>query len=259
MRHMNFYNPIPLDKDKSWYWWLDPNGQISGPRGSGKTFMIYYVLLSFAKRGADIYICDPKRSDLSSLRFCFPEHLQDSHVATTPGKICKILRELTETMNQRYEDYFTTDTLEIGSTALEANLRPVVVFIDEILALVEEDSKIAKEVEIYLKQIILKGRQAGIYAIISSQRLATDTLNGVIRENCGLRILLGKVQAESYKMGLGFSEAELPRARTGTGQGYIFLDGQGWAVPKAFEVPYIDTKKLDIRKVLSKYLALNSN
>jgi len=29
---------IQLDKEKRWYWHLDPMAQVSGPRSSGKTF-----------------------------------------------------------------------------------------------------------------------------------------------------------------------------------------------------------------------------
>ncbi|HEN0633661.1 TPA: hypothetical protein U3Q61_001426 [Streptococcus agalactiae] len=64
---------IQLDKEKKWFWHLDPMGQVSGPRSSGKTFFLYYLMLSVAEIGADIYILDPKRSDFSSLKYCYPE------------------------------------------------------------------------------------------------------------------------------------------------------------------------------------------
>lgn len=246
---------IQLDKEKRWYWHLDPMAQVSGPRSSGKTFFLYYLMLSVAEIGADIYILDPKRSDLSSLRFCYPETLQDSHVATTPAKICKILREVTELMNQRYEKYFQSATSKIGADSVELGLHPVFLFFDEVLALIEEDRKLGKEAEQYLKQIILKGRQSSVYAVISSQRLSADTLDTIIRENCGLRVIFGKVQEESYRMALGESFKKLPRAEKGVGKGYIYLDGQGWQTPKAFEAPYMDTSKMDIRQIFTDLLA----
>ena len=230
---------IQLDKEKRWYWHLDPMAQVSGPRSSGKTFFLYYLMLSVAEIGADIYILDPKRSDLSSLQFCYPEKDRESHIATTPTKICKVLRELNMLMNERYEKYFQVESSKIGVDAHELKLRPIFIFFDEVLALIEEDKKLGKEAEQYLKTIILKGRQSGIYVVISSQRL---------------RVIFGKVQEESYKMALGESFKKLPRAEKGVGKGYIYLDGQGWQTPKAFIAPYMDTSKMNIRAIFKDLL-----
>lgn len=245
---------IQLDKEKRWYWHLDPMGQVSGPRSSGKTFFMYYLMLSVAEIGADIYILDPKRSDFSSLRYCFPEDKREHHVATTPSTICRVLREITELMNERYEKYFQISSSKLGDDAYKLGLRPVFIFFDEVLALVEEDKKLGKEAEQYLKQLILKGRQSNVFVIISSQRLSADTLNTVIRENCGLRVIFGKVQEESYRMALGESFKKLPRAEKGIGKGYIYLDGQGWSTPKAFVAPFMDTNKMDIKAIFSRLL-----
>src|SRR5699024_11330638 len=59
---------IPLDSKKSWDFYKIPHALISSSTGSGKTYMVFYQLLEFAKRGADIYLIDPKRSDLYSLQ-----------------------------------------------------------------------------------------------------------------------------------------------------------------------------------------------
>ena len=157
-------------------------------------------------------------------------------------------------MNERYEKYFQVESSKIGADAHELKLRPIFIFFDEVLALIEEDKKLGKEAEQYLKTIILKGRQSGIYVVISSQRLSADTLNTVIRENCGLRVIFGKVQEESYKMALGESFKKLPRAEKGVGKGYIYLDGQGWQTPKAFMAPYMDTSKMNIRAIFKDLL-----
>lgn len=55
---------IALDSNKVWDFSKVPHALIAGATGSGKTYMIYYLILEFAKRGADIYLLDPKRSDL---------------------------------------------------------------------------------------------------------------------------------------------------------------------------------------------------
>lgn len=243
-----------LDTDKKWLWNKEVMAQISGPRGSGKTYFLYYLLLCTAEIGADIYILDPKRSDLSSLIHCFPKENQNSHVATSPNQICKILREQTELMNSRYERFFQSENSIMGADFRAYNLRPVFIFFDEVMAMTEEDKKLGKEAETFLKQIVLKGRQSGIYAIISSQRFSADTLNTVIRENAGMRVAFGRMQSESYRMALGESFKNLPRAPKGTGQGYIYLDGQGWNTPRAFTAPLMDLKQMKFRQLLTKFL-----
>lgn len=207
-----------------------------------------------AKIGADVFILDPKRSDLSSLKYCFSTDQQESHVATTPSQICKILREQCELMNRRYEEYFQRKDTVIGADFSAYNLRPVFIFFDEVMAMIEEDKKIGKEAESYLKQIVLKGRQSGIYIIISSQRFSADTLNTVIRENAGLRVAFGRMQPESYRMALGESFNKLPRAPKGIDQGYIYLDGHGWSTPRAFTAPQMDIDKMNFRQLLTDFL-----
>ena len=56
-------------------------------------------------------------------------------------------------------------------------------------------------------------------------------------------------------MALGESFKKLPRAEKGVGKGYIYLDGQGWQTPKAFEAPFMDTSKMDIKQIFTDLLA----
>ena len=58
------------------------------------------------------------------------------------------------------EKYFQVESSKIGADAHELKLRPIFIFFDEVLALIEEDKKLGKEAEQYLKTLILKGRQS---------------------------------------------------------------------------------------------------
>lgn len=258
---LNFMqNAIQLDKNK----WFEFNQKqigaiIQSPTGQGKTRFLTYLILSTAKLGADIYFIDGKRADLFSLRFSFDESVRDRHVASTPNQACRMLRELVEDMNRRYETYFSNENSKTGENYYSYNLRPVFLFFDELIATMGEDKKLAKEIESYLLQIMLKGRQSGYFAILSSQRFSAEVLSTTIRENAGMRVALGTMSKDSYKMVLGDFYDELPAAEKGVGKGYIYLDGLGWSTPRAFQTPILDTSKIDVKNVLKKLLIEGAN
>lgn len=227
---------------------------IQAPTGQGKTRFLSYLILSAAQLGADIYLIDGKRSDLFALRFAFTETDKSNHVASTPNQACSLLRKLNELMNLRYEKFFSSYTSSIGSNFETYRLRPCFLFFDELIATMGEDKKLGKEIESYLLQIMLKGRQAGIFAILSSQRFSAEVLSTTIRENAGMRVALGRMSKDSYRMVFGDFYDELPSAEKGIGKGYIFLDGVGWSTPRAFQTPYLDTEQIDVKALLSKFL-----
>ncbi|MDY0406505.1 helicase HerA-like domain-containing protein [Virgibacillus sp. 179-BFC.A HS] len=254
---LNDFDPltIPLDSEKDWKFTNVPHGLIAGATGSGKTFMIYYLILQFAIRGADIFILDPKRSDLSSLKSSIPN--ASNRIASTPATMAKILREANDEMNKRYDTMFNKTDVELGKNYIHYNLKPIVIVFDEVAAAMEEDKKIAKEIDSYLKQLILKGRQAGIFMILSTQKPNAEAVSTVIRDQIGLRIALGQLSKSGYRMTLGDEWDELPSAETETGKGFVFLDGEGWTLPRPFEAPYLDFEGLNYRQEL--YSAMMNN
>lgn len=246
---------IKLDANKNFEFATKQIGAIiQAGTGLGKTRFLYYLILSTANLGGDVYFIDGKRSDLFSLRFAFPKELRESHVASTPNQTCRLLREIIEKMNNRYEKYFSNENALIGENYLAYKLRPIFIFFDELIATMGEDKKLGKEIESYLIQIMLKGRQAGIFAILSSQRFSAEVLSTTIRENAGMRVALGRMSKDSYRMVLGDFYDELPSAEKGIGKGYIYLDGLGWSTPRAFQTPLLDTSKIDVRATLAKFI-----
>ncbi|MGN4930617.1 hypothetical protein [Bacillus cereus group sp. MYBK14-1] len=69
-----------------------------------------------------------------------------------------------------------------------------------------------------------------------------------------MRVALGRMSKDSYKMVLGDFFDELPAAEKGIGKGYIFLDELSWRTPRAFQTPILDTSKIDVKEVLKCYL-----
>ncbi|MFL0366219.1 FtsK/SpoIIIE domain-containing protein [Pseudobacillus sp. 179-B 2D1 NHS] len=245
---------ISLDSWKKWDYVKYPHALVSGITGSGKTFFLYYLMLQFAKQGAEIYILDPKRSDLSSLIHYIPKG--DKHVLFTPNQIASALRKINDIMNQRYEKYFMSSG-RVGMDYRSIGLHPIVIFFDEVAAFMEEDKKVAKEAEAYLKQISMKARMVGIYLVLSTQKPTAEALSTAIRDQMGMRIALGNMSKPGYKMALGDDWLELPKFEKGIGKGLIMIEGNGWNTPKEFDAPYLNLENLDFHGTLANLLEAN--
>ncbi|MGL4973479.1 MAG: FtsK/SpoIIIE domain-containing protein, partial [Culicoidibacterales bacterium] len=244
---------IPLDTIKTWDYTKTPHALISGVTSGGKTFMLFSLMLQLAADGAELYIADPKQAELASLRHAIP--FGDERVASSNHQILKLCRVIVEKMEKRYETYFNQPNVKFGSNYRDFGLQPCFLIVDEVASLIAMlDRKLANELDDYLKQIIMKGRQAGIFLILATQKPEAEVIATAIRDQFGLRIALGQMSKIGLKQTLGEFD-ELPIAETGTGQGYIFIDGQHWSMPRAFTAPYLDTQTLDFQSVLSELLS----
>lgn len=224
---------IPITQKISYDVTSVSHGLTIGGTGSGKSFLINYKILAYAQMGGLLYIIDPKSADLSLLRLI--KGFKD-RVATEPNQIAKMLREVSEIMEERYRTYFS-DVSSFGKTFKDFNIPPVVVFFDEYAAFQKTtDKKLFSEVSAYIYSIILKGRQAGCFMEIILQRPDTSILDGAIRDQLGCRVLLGNASREAYQMCFGSSKVE-HKSITVKGGGYIQIDGQG--EEKYFEAPYL--------------------
>ena len=245
---------IALDSHRNWAPYKSPHLLIAGKTGGGKTYQILILILQTAYLGWDIRIADPKRSDLASLKGCFPEN----HVATTPSQIAKLTREVVEIMNGRYSNYFENSDSKLGTDYRAYKLQPILLIFDEIASFMSMDKKIGVEVMGYLKQIIMMGRQAGVFLLMSTQRPDADALDTAIRDQFSVRIALGKMSNMGYKMVLGNYD-ELPNTlwREEKGSGYILIDGEDWSTPRPYRSAILDLEDLDYRETLTSFLMSN--
>lgn len=214
-----------------------PHALIVGGTGSGKSFFILGKIVSYLSLTpkSDVYIIDPKKADLSLLRFVTGF---ESKVATEPNQICKILREIVELMENRYKEYFS-DVSAFGKTYRDFNLPVVIVIFDEFAAFMHSvDKKIAKEALDYVFQIVMKGRQAGVMIEILMQRPSADDLPTNIRAQMGFKAGLGAMDSIGYNMIFDTNDIEY-KTVTEKGGGYVQIDGVHTA-PVYFETPYIE-------------------
>lgn len=214
-----------------------PHSLIVGGTGSGKSFFILGKIVSYLSLTpqAELYIIDPKKADLSLLRFI--EGMED-RVVTEPNQIAKMLREVVEIMEDRYKTYFNSIEA-FGKDYTDFGLPPVIVIFDEFSAFLHSvDKKLSKEVLDYIFTIVMKGRQAGVIVEILMQRPSADDLPTNIRAQMGFKAGLGAMDKIGYNMIFDTNNIEY-KTVTEKGGGYIQIDGIHTS-PVYFETPYID-------------------
>src|SRR5690625_2069237 len=240
---------IPLDGGKYWNYSKYPHAIIAGKTGGGKTYFIYYLILSFLSQNSTIFIGDPKQKDLYSLKHI----IVNTYVECSANGIAKILRLMYEEMDKRNEIMTQNGLNDFGKDYRDYNLAPFVGVFDEISVVKNDDLKVAKEIDRLLAQVIMKGRQYGVFVILATQKPDADTIPTSIRDEVSLRVSLGKMYREGLKMTLGDDFDELPAGEQSQGQGFIFIDGEGWSMPRTFKSPWFKNNEIDLFKAVSKY------
>ena len=236
------YNPIKC-----------PHILVSGGTGSGKSVFISFLILELLKRQSTVYIADPKNSDLGSLSHYFG----NKYVATTSNNIARIVRVVVEEMQFRYQ--FMRDNFQYGSNFTDHGFKPIWLIFDEMGAFQasgtdKKSKEVIVEVMDGIKQIILLGRQAGVFILISAQQMRAETLNTDLRDNLGLRISLGANSTEGYRMVFGSATPDKLKPIEVKGAGYLYMQGSGKETAQYWESPYLDVKQFDFIKELQLYL-----
>lgn len=240
---------ISLDSEKSWNYSKYPHAIVAGKTGGGKTYFIYYLILSFLSQNSTVFIGDPKQKDLYSLKHIIGE----KYVESSANGIAKILRLMYEEMDKRNEIMTQGGLNDFGKDYRDYNLSPVVGVFDEISVVKNDDLKVAKEIDRLLAQVIMKGRQYGVFVILATQKPDAETIPTNIRDQVSLRVSLGKMYREGLKMTLGDDFDELPAGEQSQGQGFIYIDGEGWSMPRTFQSPWFKNNEIDLFKSVSKY------
>ncbi|MCR1953134.1 FtsK/SpoIIIE domain-containing protein [Clostridium sp. DSM 100503] len=241
IKEQNTGTKIPLMKGIEWDIVKIPHCLVTGATGGGKSYFLFYLVRSFFSLKNEVgdplecivKVLDPKMSDLSFLDSIMPDD-----VFFSKDKILKELRLAVEEMEERYTLMRKEENQKIGSNFLEHNLKPYVIFFDEFIAFAISLEKSKKEeLRDRLFQIILKGRQAGIFIVLTGQRADAEFMPGAIRDNLGLRVSLGNLSKDGYKMTFGDVEKEFLE-RTEKGQGYVYLMGES-KYPMEFYSPLL--------------------
>lgn len=228
---------------------------LTGRTGSGKTNLATYLMLAVCKQlKANLYIIDPKRADLYALK----DYLKDGkkHVASESNQIARMLRELNQEMDQRYEQMGNAHDSNTpwGADYTHYGFKPNLLVVDEVAAMLNDGmtAKEKKEIISGLQQLALKGRQAGFFTLIIAQRLSAETMSRDITLQFGTRIVMGRADNESYRMAFPMTESvgDLPKVPTGAGYGLIYVDGQSSIRPTPIAAP--DMSNIDVAQAIER-------
>ena len=199
---------LMLMEDVYWDFIHNPHLLIAGGTGGGKTVLLRSILNGLLRVGV-VEILDPKQADFVSLDEL--SVLKDRVTYEVVDMINKII-EFKENMEIRYATMRQLKTdkkqKELGNFQ-EYDLKPAFLVIDEfpsLRAMMSEDREMMSEAEKAigaLKQIILKGRQAGFFVIIATQNVKADDLPSTFKDNIMTRISVGRLSQFSYEVIFG--------------------------------------------------------
>ena len=236
--------------DKATFFSLTGSGGllIVGRSGSGKTNATTYIMLkAMSQCNCGLYIVDAKRADMYGLN----QFLENGEkvVASTTNQIARLLRVLNENMSSRYKHFKNG---KWGQDFSEYRFRPYLLIIDEVSAMLAEAGKNKKEIMGELRQIILRGRQAGIFTLISGQRIDATILDRDIILQLGTRIVMGQADMDTYRMAYPMVNdiKALPLVPNKPGYGLIYSDGQEISNPTPFVSP--NMSNIDVPRVITR-------
>ncbi|HDP5798794.1 TPA: FtsK/SpoIIIE domain-containing protein [Staphylococcus aureus] len=228
-----------------------PHALITGVTGGGKTYFLFYMIRELFKRDAEVRLLDPKVSDLSFMK----NVIGTEKVADTKGQIFKQLREANEEMERRFRMMSESEQYQLGSNFRNFDLPPYFVIFDEVTAFTSTlDKKELQEMNDYLINIIMKGRQAGVFMFLTAQRPDADVIKGNVRDQLGLRVSMGNLSADGYRMTFGQTDkAFQPIHESDIGRGYISILGQ-YNEPILFDAPLMEQYDFvaDVEQILNK-------
>ncbi|MFS0956955.1 FtsK/SpoIIIE domain-containing protein [Enterococcus casseliflavus] len=238
------YNPIKT-----------PHVLIAGGTGSGKSIFISFLILELLKKKSEIFICDPKNADLGSLK----AFLGSDRVATTPNNIAKVVRMAVEEMQKRYTYMNASENFKYGSNFANHGFRQSWVIFDEMGAFVatatdKQSKEVVNGVMDGIKQLILLGRQAGVFVLIAGQQMRAENLSSELRDNLGLRIALGANSSEGYRMVMGSAMPETIPPIEVKGAGLLYMQGSGKESAQYYESPYMSPNEFDFISELQLYI-----
>ena len=203
------YDPkkgIKLAKNLWWNFVESPHLLVAGGTGGGKTTFIRAVLIALLKIGV-VDACDPKRADFVPL-----ENLEvlKGRIHYDTEKIVSCFENGVEIMHNRMATMrklaAERGEKELGSFD-KYGLEPYFILCDEFNSLVasmESGNYVLRERFMAAdKQLILQGRQAGVFLIKLMQKPSAQDLPTIIRDNMMFHISIGKLSDTGYPMMFG--------------------------------------------------------
>lgn len=220
---------------------------IVGSTGSGKTYATYSLILQLLNFSTvpEIYFADPKCSAL----YVVGKSISCDKTAGSTNEIVFLLQRFYEAMQKREQESQEYLNNKLDSDFKDWGLQAHVLIIDEFSSfqsVVNTLDKFTRDrVNMYLTNIIQKGRQLGFFMWIIMQKSDSKILPTYLRDNLVFKVVLGQATDTTYQT--AFEEyADLPKRNFQQGQGLYTFQGLT-RQPKVCSFP---TLKFDILKAV---------
>ena len=233
---------LQLMTDVTWDYIEEPHLLIGGGTGGGKTVVLMTIIYALAKIGF-VDICDPKNSDLAGLKNIPVFH---GRVYTSKEDIIQCFKENVTFMEKRYELMSTSPNFQAGKNFTHYGMTPKFILVDEwaaLMAKIDRDYSLQSELMEYLSQLVLEGRQAGVFIIFAMQRPDGEFIKTALRDNFMKRLSVGHLESTGYDMMFGdanktkeFKKLDEINGIKVKGRGYIANNGD---LAGEFFSPYV--------------------
>lgn len=233
---------LQLMTDVTWDYIEEPHLLIGGGTGGGKTVVLMTIIYALAKISF-VDICDPKNSDLAGLKKIPVFH---GRVYTSKEDIIQCFKENVAFMEKRYELMSTSPKFQAGKNFTHYGMTPKFVLVDEwaaLMAKIDRDYSLQSELMEYLSQLVLEGRQAGVFIIFAMQRPDGEFIKTALRDNFMKRLSVGHLESTGYDMMFGdanktkeFKKLDEINGVKVKGRGYIANNGD---LAGEFFSPYV--------------------
>jgi hypothetical protein len=196
-----------------------PHLLIAGETGSGKSYLLYFIIFQLILKECEIYLIDRKK-----VLTKFSKFVVNGGVADTEDEIFELLHRVEYEMDQRENFLKQNYPNDIDVDFTFTDYVPIFLVIDELGSLVSElESKKQKEFYKLLQSIGQRGRSSGINIIVSMQQPNASDLPTAIRDQLTFKAVLGNTDSTTRQ--LVFKANDLMNINFKKGQGYFTNSG----------------------------------
>lgn len=182
-----------------------PHMLIVAPSGSGKTYLLTYILVQIAKKSVKLILADFKGIDFIEFNDCRNYYKHNS-------------------VGEAVDCVFDELQNRMANASVNSEYEPIYLCIDEWSGFLSSLA-VKKEQDNYkqkLANILMLGRGANVFIIMSLQRADSTYITG--RDNFGNVVGLGTLSKESIAMVFNDNKEMIePKSR---GKGYLQTDGK---------------------------------